>query len=78
MDLLSMEDELLENSRNVIDSCVYFHKMACQWYDSSKQAGYSKYEFAKNWKNLLREMIDVQKIAYVKAAEFCEMLEDEA
>ncbi|XP_063916478.1 kinesin-like protein Klp10A [Zophobas morio] len=78
MDLLSMEDELLENSRNVIDSCVYFHKMACQLYDSSKQAGYSKYEFAKNWKNLLREMIDVQKIAYVKAAEFCEMLEDEA
>ncbi|XP_044252596.1 kinesin-like protein Klp10A [Tribolium madens] len=76
-DLLSLEYDLLENSKNVIDSCVYFHQKACQLYDNSKKVGYSKYEFAKNWKNLLREMIDVQKVAYIKASEFCDMLEDE-
>ncbi|KAJ3624122.1 hypothetical protein MTP99_017770 [Tenebrio molitor] len=77
-DVLSLEYDLLENSKNVIDSCVYFHKMALQLYDNGKKSGYNKYEFAKNWKNLLREMIDVQKVAYVKASEFCDMLEDEA
>lgn len=76
-DVIALEYELLENSKNVIESCVYFHKMASELYDNSKQVGYSKYEFAKNWKNLLREMIDVQKVAYIKASEFCEMLEDE-
>lgn len=77
-DILNYEVDLIENSKNVIDSCVYFHKMACQLHQKGKEEGYNKYEFAKNWKNLLREMMDVQNVAYIKASEFCDMLDDEA
>ncbi|XP_019770403.2 kinesin-like protein Klp10A isoform X1 [Dendroctonus ponderosae] len=71
----SMEWEVLESNRHVIESCVYFHKMACDLYKASQKNGFDKNHYATNWKNLLNEMIDIQKEALLKANEFCNVLD---
>lgn len=74
-DLLSAEWEVLESNKCVIENCVYFHKMACELYNKSQHEGYDRKEYAKSWKNLLKEMIDIQKDALIKSSEFCSLLE---
>ncbi|XP_066153539.1 kinesin-like protein Klp10A isoform X4 [Euwallacea fornicatus] len=71
----SMEWEVLESNRHVIESCVYFHKMACDLYKASQKNGFDKRHYATNWKNLLSEMIDIQNTALSKAKEFCNVLD---
>lgn len=67
--LLAAEWEVLESHKTVIENCVYFHKMACELYNKSQHEGYNKMEYCRNWKNLLQEMIDIQKDALVKVSE---------
>lgn len=67
-DLLAAEWEVLESHKTVIENCVYFHKMACELYNKSQHEGYNKTEYCRNWKNLLQEMIDIQKDALVKVS----------
>ncbi|XP_050298902.1 kinesin-like protein Klp10A isoform X2 [Anthonomus grandis grandis] len=75
MQIASMEWEVLESNRHVIESCVYFHKMACELYKASQKNGFDKNHYANSWKNLLSEMIDIQKTALLKANEFCHILD---
>lgn len=74
-DIHALECNVLENNRRVIESCVQFHKMACELYNSSKEIGYNRYAYSRNWKNLLREMIDIQRAAFIKASELCNLLD---
>lgn len=71
----SMEWEVLESNRHVIESCVYFHNMACDLYKASQKNGFDKNHYATTWKNLLTEIIDIQKTALLKANEFCNALD---
>lgn len=72
--LYSAEWEVMESHKHVIESCVYFHKVACDLYNSSQTDGYDKNEFANNWKNLLQEVIDIQKDALIKVTDYCNLL----
>ncbi|XP_044758211.1 kinesin-like protein Klp10A [Coccinella septempunctata] len=72
----ALENNVLENNRLVIESCAHFHRMACELYNNSQENGHSKQTYARNWKNLLREMIDIQRAAFIKASEFCNVLEE--
>ncbi|KAL3274638.1 hypothetical protein HHI36_016018 [Cryptolaemus montrouzieri] len=75
-DINALENNVLENNRLVIESCAHFHRMACELYNNSQENGHSKQTYARNWKNLLREMIDIQRAAFIKASEFCSVLEE--
>ncbi|XP_030762965.1 kinesin-like protein Klp10A isoform X2 [Sitophilus oryzae] len=75
LNISSMEWEVLESNRHVIESCVYFHRVACDLYKASQKNGFDKNSYATNWKNLLGEMIDIQKEALLKANEFCNILD---
>ncbi|XP_060522689.1 kinesin-like protein Klp10A isoform X2 [Cylas formicarius] len=75
LQISSMEWEILESNRHVIESCVYFHKIACQLYQSSQSNSFDKHNYALNWKNLLGEMIEIQNTALNKANEFCNILD---
>lgn len=75
LQIASMEWEVLESNRHVIESCVYFHKMACDLYKASQKNGFDKSLYAGSWKNLLSEMIEIQKEALLKANEFCNVLD---
>ncbi|CAG9767093.1 unnamed protein product [Ceutorhynchus assimilis] len=75
MHIASMEWEILESNRDVIESCVHFHNMACELYRASQKNGFDKLDYATNWRNLLADMIDIQKAALLKANEFCNTLE---
>lgn len=76
-DLLAAEWEVLESHKTVIENCVYFHKMACELYNKSQHEGYNKTEYCKNWKNLLQEMIDIQKDALVKVTGLYPLIDKE-
>ncbi|CAH0564868.1 unnamed protein product [Brassicogethes aeneus] len=76
MDLSSNEYEVLESNRHVIESCVYFHKMACELYNNSQKEGFERKQYATSWRNLLSEMVDIQNGALIKAQEFCQLLQD--
>ncbi|XP_076273173.1 kinesin-like protein Klp10A isoform X2 [Rhynchophorus ferrugineus] len=75
LNVSSMEWEVLENNKHVIESCVYFHRVACDLYKASQKNGFDKNQYATNWKNLLSEMIDIQKEALMKVNEFCNILD---
>ncbi|CAG9862763.1 unnamed protein product [Phyllotreta striolata] len=75
MHLSSLEWELRENQRSVIQSCVDFHDTACDLYNSADVNGYDKVHYAKKWRNLLSEIVDIQKVALIKAQEFCNALD---
>ncbi|KAL1494151.1 hypothetical protein ABEB36_009795 [Hypothenemus hampei] len=75
MQISSMEWEILESNRHVIESCVYFHRVACDLYKASQKNGFDKHYYATTWKNLLSEMIEIQKEAFLKADEFCNVLD---
>lgn len=75
LQIASTEWEVFESNRHVIESCVYFHKMACDLYKASQKNGFDKLSYANSWKNLLSQMIDIQKEALLKANEFSTVLE---
>ncbi|KAK9883387.1 hypothetical protein WA026_001562 [Henosepilachna vigintioctopunctata] len=75
-EIIALENNVLENNRLVIESCAHFHRMACELYNNSQEDGHSRQSYARNWKNLLREMIDIQRAAFIKASEFCSILEE--
>lgn len=74
-DLQLAEWDVLESNKSVIENCVYFHKMACELYSKSQHEGYNKSKYSNDWKNLLKEMIDIQKDALVKVNDFCTLLD---
>lgn len=76
LQLSSLEWELKESQRHVIQSCVNFHDMACDLYNSAETNGYDKAHCAKKWRNLLNEIVDIQKGALIKANEFCNALDN--
>ncbi|KAJ8936394.1 hypothetical protein NQ318_010801 [Aromia moschata] len=61
LQISSLEWELRESQRHVIESCVNFHDMACDLYNSSEENGFDRNRYAKKWKNLLNEIVDIQK-----------------
>ncbi|CAH1098484.1 unnamed protein product [Psylliodes chrysocephalus] len=73
--LSSLEWELRESQRHVIQSCVDFHDMACDLYNSADVNGYDRVHYAKKWRNLLSEIVDIQNGALIKAHEFCSALD---
>ncbi|XP_072387236.1 kinesin-like protein Klp10A isoform X1 [Diabrotica undecimpunctata] len=75
LQLSSLEWELRESQRNVIQSCVDFHEMACDLYNSVDSNGSDRILYARQWKKLLNDVIDVQKEALIKANEFCSALD---
>lgn len=75
LQLSSLEWELKESQRHVIQSCVNFHDMACDLYNSSETNGCDKAHYAKKWRNLLNEIVDIQRGALIKANEFCNALD---
>lgn len=77
LQLSSLEWELRESQRHVIQSCVNFHDMACDLYNSAELNGYDKIHYAKKWRNLLNEIVDIQKGALIKANEFCNALDNQ-
>lgn len=74
LQISSLEWELRESQRHVIQSCVNFHDMACDLYNSAELNGHDKVHNAKKWRNLLNEFIDIQKGALIKANEFCNVV----
>lgn len=76
IDVSELEWEVLDSNRHVIESCVHFHKMACELYNSSQKNNFDKQRYSKAWRNLLNEMIDIQKGALLKVNEFCNVLDD--
>nr|CAH7745864.1 unnamed protein product [Callosobruchus chinensis] len=75
LQISSLEWELRESQRHVIQSCVNFHDMACDLYNSSDTNGFDKLHYAKKWRNLLNEIVDIQKGALIKASEFVNAIE---
>lgn len=75
LQLSSLEWELRDSQRHVIQSCVNFHDVACDLYNSADLNGYDKAHFARKWRNLLTEIVDIQKGALIKANEFCHALD---
>ncbi|XP_018327136.1 kinesin-like protein Klp10A isoform X2 [Agrilus planipennis] len=71
------EIDVLESNRLVIENCVYFHKMACELYNKSQSQSFNRREYSRTWRNLLQEMIDIQKDALIKVTDFCAALEAE-
>ncbi|XP_056640245.1 kinesin-like protein Klp10A [Diorhabda sublineata] len=70
--LSSLEWELRESQRQAIQSCVDFHDLACNLYNSFDR--HSGIEYARQWKNLINEAIDNLNAALVKANEFSSAL----
>lgn len=77
LQLSSLEWELRESQRHVIQSCVNFHDMACDLYNSADINGYDRSMYAKKWRSLLSEIVDIQKGALIKANEFCNALDNQ-
>ncbi|CAH1116236.1 unnamed protein product [Phaedon cochleariae] len=77
LQLSSLEWELRESQRHVIQSCVNFHDMACDLYNNADANGFDRLSDAEQWRNLLKEIVDIQKGALIKANEFCLALESE-
>ncbi|KAJ8964432.1 hypothetical protein NQ314_004911 [Rhamnusium bicolor] len=75
LQISSLEWELRESQRHVIQSCVNFHDMACDLYNSAEENGYDQQHYAKKWRNLLHEIVDIQRGALLKANEFCTALD---
>lgn len=75
LQISSLEWELRESQRHVIQSCVNFHDMACNLYNSADENGFDKQHYAKKWRSMLNEIVDIQKGALTKANEFCQALE---
>ncbi|XP_018563153.1 kinesin-like protein Klp10A isoform X2 [Anoplophora glabripennis] len=75
LQMSSLEWELRESQRHVIQSCVNFHDMACNLYNSADENGFDKQHYAKKWRGLLNEIVDIQKGALIKANEFCQALD---
>ncbi|XP_074032059.1 kinesin-like protein Klp10A isoform X2 [Leptinotarsa decemlineata] len=77
LQLSSLAWELRESQRHVIQSCVNFHDMACDLYNSSDANGFDRIAYARQWRNLLNEIVDIQKGALIKANEFCSALNNQ-
>ncbi|CAH1960924.1 unnamed protein product [Acanthoscelides obtectus] len=75
LQISSLEWELRESQRHVIQSCVNFHDMACDLYNSADTNGFDRVHYAKKWRNLLNEIVDIQKGALIKATEFVNAIE---
>lgn len=75
LQLSSLEWELRESQRHVIQSCVNFHEMACDLYNSTDINGFDKGLYARKWMNLLNQIVDIQKGALIKANEYCRAID---
>lgn len=75
LQLASLEWEFRESQKHVIQSCVNFHDMACDMYNSDLN-GSNKSLYARKWRNLLNEIVDIQRGALIKANEFCNALDN--
>lgn len=75
-EISALENNVLENNRLVIESCAHFHQMACQLYNDRQDNRQTTQTYAGNWMRLLKEMIDIQRAAFLEAQKFCEVLEE--
>ncbi|KAJ8984346.1 hypothetical protein NQ317_012567 [Molorchus minor] len=75
LQISSLEWELRESQRHVIESCVNFHDMACDLYNALDENCTDRHHYARKWKNLLNEIVDIQQGALIKADEFCKALD---
>lgn len=76
-DLCFAEMNILETHKKAIESCVNFHRIACDLYNYSQtEGGYDKQEYATKWRMILKEMIEKQKEVLSKTCEYCHLLEN--
>ncbi|GJQ73605.1 kinesin-13 [Trypoxylus dichotomus] len=69
------ELEAIDTNKSVIEYCVHFHNRACELYKESQRQGYNKFKYAKDLKELVKNMIDFQSNALGKITAMYNVIE---
>lgn len=75
-DMCFAEMNILESHKKAIETCVNFHRVACELYNySQREGGYNKVDYARKWRVILKDMIESQKEILNKTSDYCHLLD---